>query len=169
MQKLNSIWKSSEISTQTKLELYRVLVLSIATYGSETWTLKKKDQQRLLVFEMTCLRKIRGVTRRDKIRNTAIRETLDFPISIISRIRAKQLAYYGHVKRMPPYRYPKMTLEGIIPGKRPREGPPMRWMDNIKTICNTLGLDSVTEAGRLARGRTDWKLLVARQLSQGLS
>ena len=42
MQKLNSIWKSSEITTLTKLEIYRFLVLSIATYGCETWTLKKK-------------------------------------------------------------------------------------------------------------------------------
>ena len=57
-----------------------------------------------------------------------------------------------------------MTLEGIIPGKRPRGRPDLRW-ENIKTIYNTVRLDSVTEAGSLARYRTVWKLLVARQLS----
>ena len=165
MQKLNSIWKSSEITTLTKLELYRVLVLSIATYGCETWTLKKKDEQRLLIFEMACLRKIRGVTRLDKIRNTAIREALNFHISIVNRVRVKQLTYFGHVKRMPSYRYPKITLEGIIPGKHSRGRPPMRWLDNIKTNCNFLGLRSVVEAGRVVQDRTLWQLLVARQLS----
>ena len=138
MQKLNSIWKSSEITTLTKLELYRVLVLSIATYGCEIWTLKKKDEQRLLIFEMACLRKIRGVTRLDKIRNTAIREALNFHISIVNRVHVKQLTYFGHVKRMPSYRYPKITLEGIIPGKRPRGRPPpcVGWITSRPTATS---------------------------------
>ena len=165
MQKLNSIWNSSEISTQTKLELYRVLVLFIATYGCETWTLKKKDEQRLLVFEMACLRKIQGVTRLDKVRNTAISESLNFHISLVNRVRAKQLSYFGHVQRMPSFRYPNITLEGIIPDIRPRGRPPMRWLDNIKTNCDFVGQDSVVEAGRVARAGTVWKRLVARQLS----
>ena len=41
----------------------------------------------------------------------------------------------------------------------------MRWLDNIKTNCDFVGLDSVVEAGRVARDRTVCKLLVARQLS----
>ena len=48
MQKLTSIWKSKEITTKTKIELYRVLILSIATYGSESWTLKKRYESNRL-------------------------------------------------------------------------------------------------------------------------
>ena len=44
IQRLNPIWNSKDIKRQTKL--YRVLVLSIASYGAETWTLKKSDEQR---------------------------------------------------------------------------------------------------------------------------
>ena len=76
MQKLNPIWKSKDIRNSTKLELYKVLVLSIASYGAETWTLKKTDEQRLRVFEMACLRKILGVSRMDRLRNTTIRDEL---------------------------------------------------------------------------------------------
>ncbi|XP_072042920.1 uncharacterized protein [Amphiura filiformis] len=123
MQKLNPIWKSKDISTITKLELYKVLVLSIATYSSEAWTIKKRDEQRLLVFKMACLRQILGVTRRDRIRNTSIRDTLDYQCTVMNKIRAKQLSYYGHVKRMPPSRYPKIVLEGRIPGNDLKEDP----------------------------------------------
>ena len=95
MQKLTSIWKSKEITTETKIELYRVLILSIATYGSESWILKKRDEHRLLVFEMSCLRRILGVSRFDKLRNSSIRETTKCQTSIVDKIKAKQLSYFG--------------------------------------------------------------------------
>ena len=100
MQKLNPIWKSKDIEYSTKLELYRVLALSIATYGAETWTLKKTDEQRLRVFEMACLRKISGVTRKDRIQNTKIRDRLQYHKEITHIVRAKKLKYLGHIKRM---------------------------------------------------------------------
>ena len=67
--------------------------------------------------------KNRWVTRLDKIRNTAIRGSLNFHISIVNRVCAKQLTCFGHVNRMPPFRFPKITFEGIIPGKRFRGRP----------------------------------------------
>ena len=74
MQNLNDIWKSKDISASTKIQLYGSLILSILMYSSETWTLRKEDENRLLVFKMTCLRKILGISRLDKIRNTTIRK-----------------------------------------------------------------------------------------------
>ena len=68
MQKLSVIWRAKEISLSTKMELYRVLILSIATNGLESWTIKKKDEQRLLTFEMSCLRRITEASRRDRIK-----------------------------------------------------------------------------------------------------
>ena len=146
MQKLTSIWKSKEITTETKIELYRVLILSIATYGSESWTLKKRDEHRLLVFEMSCLRRILGVSRRDKLRNSSIRETTKCQTSKVDKIKAKQLSYFGHAIRMPNHSYSKITLEGRIPGQRPRGRPPKRWIDSIKASCQDIGIASVCEA-----------------------
>ena len=165
MQKLTSIWKSKEITTETKIELYRVLILSIATYGSESWTLKKRDEHRLLVFEMSCLRRILCVSRRDKLRNSSIRETTKCQTSIVDKIKAKQLSYFGHAIRMPNHRYPKITLEGRIPGQRPRGRPPKRWIDNIKASCQDIGIASVCEAIRLIDDRSVWISLVKRLLS----
>ena len=50
---------------------------------------------------------------------------------------------------MPNYRYPKITLEGWILGQRPRGRPPKRWIDNIKSSCQEIGIASVCEAIRL--------------------
>ena len=106
MQNLNDIWKSKDISTSTKIQFYKTLILSLLMYGSESWTLKKEDENRLLVFEMTCLRKILGVSRLDKIRNTTIRKSLDLKEDIIERISQKRLRYYGHIMRINTQRMP---------------------------------------------------------------
>ena len=111
MQNLNDIWKSEDISTSMKIQLYKSLFLSILMYGSETWTLRKEDENRLLVFEMTCLRKILGVSRLDKIRNTTIRKSADLKDDIIGRIAQKRLRYYGHIMRM---RIERRTVNLVI-------------------------------------------------------
>ena len=46
---------------------------------------KKEDENRLLVFEMACLRKIMGVRRLDRIKNTISRETLGLKYDIIEK------------------------------------------------------------------------------------
>ena len=94
---------------------------------------------------MSCLRRILGVSRRDKLRNTSITKTTKCHISIVNKIKAKELPYFVHTIRMPNYRYPKITLEGRIPGQRLRGTPPKRWLDNIKSSCQEIGIASVCE------------------------
>ena len=69
-QALRKIWSSKEMYRDTKVRMFETLVLIALLYNSETWTLRETQKQRLRVFEMACLRRIEGVTRRDKIRNT---------------------------------------------------------------------------------------------------
>ena len=142
IQKLSVIWRAKEISLPTKMELYRVLILSIATYGSESWTLKKKDEQWLLTFEISWLRRITGVSRRDRIKNVTTRVQINCEISIVQKIQHKQLLYAGHVSRMSNTRLPKIALECNIQGLRPRGRPPNRWLDNVRSSCHDLGLES---------------------------
>ena len=46
VQRLQPIWKAEDIQQDTKVELYRVIMLSILLYGTETWTstLKKENK-----------------------------------------------------------------------------------------------------------------------------
>ncbi|XP_030841087.1 uncharacterized protein LOC115923847 [Strongylocentrotus purpuratus] len=125
-------------------------------YGSETWTMKKEDENRLLTFEMICLRKILGVTRLDKIRNTTIRKTLELDETILDKIAKKRLRFFGHVNRMRPSRYPKILLTSNIYGDRPRGRPAKKWLDYVKADCANRCLGSLTEATRTSQDRKIW-------------
>ena len=50
------LWKSA--SKELKLKVMRTRIFPIATYGCETWVLRKLDIKRLNAFEMKCYRNI---------------------------------------------------------------------------------------------------------------
>ena len=166
IQQLNKIWSSKDISIPTKMELYKVLVLSILMYGAETWSLKKVDESRLLTFEMTCLRKILRVTRLDKIRNTTIRESLGAQETVIDKITTKRLRYFGHINRMKPTRYPAIALNGNIHGQRPRGRPLKTWLDCVKVDIQSRKLKSITDAHRRSSDRRDWQTILKQKPSR---
>jgi len=45
-------------------------------YNSETWTVKSEDKQKLRVLEMSALKKICGISKRDQRRNMDIMKKL---------------------------------------------------------------------------------------------
>ena len=51
MTKLAKIIKDDDISAATKTKLVYFLVFPVVTYGSESWTLRKADQQKLNAFK----------------------------------------------------------------------------------------------------------------------
>ena len=50
------LWKSA--SKELKLKVLRTCIFPIATYGCETWVLRKLDIKRINAFEIKCYRKI---------------------------------------------------------------------------------------------------------------
>jgi hypothetical protein len=46
-----SLSRNRLLSRATKIRLYKTLIRSVVTYGSETWTMTKKDEQVLLIFK----------------------------------------------------------------------------------------------------------------------
>jgi len=59
---LQKIRKSHSIPISTKIRLTKALVWPVATYGCESWTLRKNEEARLDAFEMKGLRKILRVS-----------------------------------------------------------------------------------------------------------
>ena len=52
MTNLDSILKSTDVTLPTKVRLVKVIVFPVVTYGCESWTIKKAEQERIDTFEL---------------------------------------------------------------------------------------------------------------------
>jgi len=50
------IWTSKEINVKTKFSILKACLFSILMYASESWTLRKRDKDKLMAFEIRCYR-----------------------------------------------------------------------------------------------------------------
>ena len=81
------------------------------------------------------------VSRREKIRNEVIKNTMNVNNSIVDFIQTKKLQWYGHTKRMAQERLPRRVMEWTPPGKRKRGRPPITWIEEIQTILRERGIE----------------------------
>ena len=51
-------WRSNELSIDTKVNIAKALVWSLALYGCESWTIRKKEEKTLYSFEMWLWRRV---------------------------------------------------------------------------------------------------------------
>ena len=58
MTKLDSILKSRDITSSTKVHLVKAMVFPVVMYGCESWTIKKAEGQRIDAFELWCWRRL---------------------------------------------------------------------------------------------------------------
>ena len=60
-QELNKILSNKKISQKLKLRLINCFIMSVFTYGSETWTINKDIENKINAFEMWILRRVANV------------------------------------------------------------------------------------------------------------
>ena len=58
MTNLDSILKSRDITLPTKIRIVQAIILPVAMPGSESWTIKKAEHQRIDAFELWCWRRL---------------------------------------------------------------------------------------------------------------
>ena len=58
MTNLDNILKSRDITLLTKVHLVKAMVFPVVMYGSENWTIKKAECQRIDAFELWCWRRL---------------------------------------------------------------------------------------------------------------
>ena len=58
------------------MRVFNAMVVPKLLYGCETGTILKRHESKLQAFEMMCLRRVEGVTRKDRVRNEEVRKTL---------------------------------------------------------------------------------------------
>ena len=65
-----------KLPRKLKIKLYLTVIRPVLLYGAECWTVRKKEEQILEKRGMGMLRKIKGVTLRDKEKSVDIRKEL---------------------------------------------------------------------------------------------
>ena len=113
-----SVWTNSKLTDHTNIQVYKACVVSTLLYGSESWTLRSRQERRLNSFHMRCLRRILGISWRDKVTNNAVLERTGIP-TMFTLLKQRRMRWLGHVCRMEDGRIPK-DLGGIIVELFPR-------------------------------------------------
>ena len=101
--------------------------------GAEAWTLTKKEEQALLIFESKIFRRIYGPKYENgewKSWTNRELEEMSKGENIVKWKKGQRISWLGHLKRMEEYRMPKkiftQELEGTRRSGRPRE----RWKES---------------------------------------
>jgi len=97
---LQKIWKSHNIPISTKIRLMKALVWPVATYGCESWILRKNEETRLDAFDMKVEdRRMLRVSWTAKKTNEWVLNKSGVKRELLDTVKAMKLAYYGHTMR----------------------------------------------------------------------
>ena len=65
-----------ELNRKAKLSIYQSIYVPALTYGHELWVMTKRTRSRVQAAEMSFLRRVAGLSLRDRVRSSAVREEL---------------------------------------------------------------------------------------------
>ena len=80
----------------------------------------KKDERRLETTETKMLRRMLGVTFKDRMRNEDVRRRTAVTSSVVSMIEVNKLRWYGHVLRKSEDEVVRQAWEMPVKGERSR-------------------------------------------------
>ena len=157
---MKNILTSHQLSLELRFRLLNCYIYPIFLYGAETWTLTKKEEDKIKAFEMWTLRRLGKISWKAKMRNADVLSMLNTEQKLLGEVKKRQLEYFGHTKRHNSIR--KEILEGKLEGKRPRGRQRTAWTDNIKSTTKL----SMGECTRQCQDRVSWRAVVRQTLSQ---
>ena len=119
MTKLDSILKSRDITSPTKVRLVKAMVFPVVVYGCESWTVKKAEHRRIDAFELWCWRRLSRVPWTARRANQSILKDMSPGCSLEGLMLKLKLQYFGHVMQRADS-FVKTLMLGKIEGRRRR-------------------------------------------------
>ena len=101
-----SVWERSGIRLDTKLKVYKAVVLPTLLYACETWAVYQRNARRLNHFQISYLKKLLKIKWQDRIPDTEVLKRTGMQ-SVHTPLKLAQLRWTGPVTRMPEERLPK--------------------------------------------------------------
>ena len=130
MTNLDSVLKIRDITLPTKVRLVKAVVFPVVMYGSESWTVKKAEHQRIDAFELWCWRRLLRVPWPARRSSQSILKEISPGCSLEGLMLRLKLQYFGHLMQRADS-LEKTLMLGRIEGRRRRGRQQMRWLDGI--------------------------------------
>ena len=99
MTKLDSIFKSRDITLPTKARLVKAMVFPVVMYGCESWTVKKAECLRIDAFDLWCWRRLLRLPWTARRSNQSILKEISPGISLEGMMLKLKFQYFCHLMR----------------------------------------------------------------------
>ena len=127
----------------------------VVMYGSESWTVKKAERQRIDAFELWCWGRLLRVPWTARRSNRSILKEISPGCSLEGMMLKLKPQYFGHLMRRVDSLEKTLILGGI--GSRRRRGwQRMRWLDSIIDFMDM----SLSELQELVMDREGWRAVI---------
>jgi hypothetical protein len=110
--------------------LMKAYIWSIALYGSETWTIRKREEGRLEAFEMWLYRRMLKIKWTDKVTNREVLNRIGGEREILNTIDNRKKNWLGHALRR--NGLTKDVIEGSVEGKNRKGRRRIKMIDTLK-------------------------------------
>ena len=114
----------------TKVRLVKAMVCPVVMYGSEIWTIKKAEHQRIDAFELWCWRKFLKVPWTARRANQSTLNEISPKYSLEGLMLKLKLQYFCYLMQRTDS-LEKTLMLGKIEGRRRRGQQRMRWLNGI--------------------------------------
>ena len=121
MTNLDSILKSRDITSPTKVRLVKAMVFPLVMYGCESWSVKKAEHRKIDAFELWCWRRLSRVPWTARRSNQSILKEIGPTCSLEGLMLKLKLQYSGHLMRRVDS-LERTLMPGGIGGRRKRRG-----------------------------------------------